>query len=144
LLVDDCLLVELKAIQDVAPIHKAQLLSYMKLLNVPCRWGFCSTSTRSSSSTGSQGLSCPVQTSIEQKETKTTKSVSRGLSADNARKDRQYARRTHSIVHPICMPTHRMDEQSVRPDPVIDTVFEDFSECPPLGSSQDPRSMDRL
>ena len=35
LLVDDCLLVELKAVQDVAPIHKAQLLSYMKLLTVP-------------------------------------------------------------------------------------------------------------
>jgi GxxExxY protein len=35
LLVEDCLLVELKAIHDVLPIHKAQLLSYMKLLNVP-------------------------------------------------------------------------------------------------------------
>jgi GxxExxY protein len=35
LLVDDCLLVELKAVNDVAPIHKAQLLSYMKLLDVP-------------------------------------------------------------------------------------------------------------
>ena len=35
LLVDGCLLVELKAIHDVLPIHKAQLLSYMKLLNVP-------------------------------------------------------------------------------------------------------------
>jgi GxxExxY protein len=35
LLVDGCLLVELKAIQDVVPIHKAQLLSYMKLLDVP-------------------------------------------------------------------------------------------------------------
>jgi GxxExxY protein len=34
-LVDGCLLVELKAVQEVAPIHKAQLLSYMKLLNVP-------------------------------------------------------------------------------------------------------------
>jgi GxxExxY protein len=34
-LVDDCLLVELKAVQDVIPIHKAQLLSYMKLLDVP-------------------------------------------------------------------------------------------------------------
>ena len=34
-LADGCLLVELKAIQDVLPIHKAQLLSYMKLLNVP-------------------------------------------------------------------------------------------------------------
>ncbi len=35
LLVDNCLLVEAKAIRDVLPIHKAQLLSYMKLLNVP-------------------------------------------------------------------------------------------------------------
>src|SRR5665811_1254506 len=35
LLVDGCLLVERKAIHDVLPIHKAQLLSYMKLLNVP-------------------------------------------------------------------------------------------------------------
>jgi GxxExxY protein len=35
LLVDGCLLVELKAIHDVLPIHKAQLLSYMKLLDVP-------------------------------------------------------------------------------------------------------------
>jgi GxxExxY protein len=34
-LVDECLFVELKAVQDVVPIHKAQLLSYMKLLNVP-------------------------------------------------------------------------------------------------------------
>ena len=34
-LADGCLLVELKAVQDVLPIHKAQLLSYMKLLNVP-------------------------------------------------------------------------------------------------------------
>ncbi len=35
ILVDECLLVEVKAIQDVAPIHKAQTLSYMKLLDVP-------------------------------------------------------------------------------------------------------------
>ena len=34
-LVDDCLLLELKAVQEVLPIHKAQLLTYMKLLNVP-------------------------------------------------------------------------------------------------------------
>ena len=34
-LVDGCLLVELKAVLDVLPIHKAQLLSYMKLLDVP-------------------------------------------------------------------------------------------------------------
>ena len=35
LLVNGCLLVELEAIRDVLPIHKAQLLSYMRLLNVP-------------------------------------------------------------------------------------------------------------
>ncbi len=35
LLVDGFLLVELKAIQGVLPIHKAPLMSYMKLLNVP-------------------------------------------------------------------------------------------------------------
>lgn len=35
LLVDDCLLVEVKAAEAVQPIHKAQLLSYMKLLDIP-------------------------------------------------------------------------------------------------------------
>lgn len=35
LLVDDCLLVELKAVLELHPVHKAQLLSYMKLLDVP-------------------------------------------------------------------------------------------------------------
>ncbi len=35
LLVDGCLLVELKAIHEVRPIHQAQLMSYMKLLNFP-------------------------------------------------------------------------------------------------------------
>lgn len=35
LLVDGCLLVEVKCVQDLHNIHKAQLLSYMKLLNVP-------------------------------------------------------------------------------------------------------------
>ena len=34
-LVEDCLLLELKAVQEVLPIHKAQLFSYMKLLNIP-------------------------------------------------------------------------------------------------------------
>ena len=34
-LVEGCLLLELKAVQEVAPIHKAQLLSYMKLLDIP-------------------------------------------------------------------------------------------------------------
>jgi GxxExxY protein len=33
--VDDCLLLELKAVERVLPIHKAQLFSYMKLLNAP-------------------------------------------------------------------------------------------------------------
>jgi GxxExxY protein len=35
MLVDSCVLVEAKAIEDVHPIHKAKLLSYMKLLDVP-------------------------------------------------------------------------------------------------------------
>ena len=35
LLVEHCVLVEAKAVTEVLPIHKAQLLSYMKLLNVP-------------------------------------------------------------------------------------------------------------
>jgi len=35
LLVDGCLLVELKAVEMVHPFSKAQLFSYMRLLNVP-------------------------------------------------------------------------------------------------------------
>jgi len=35
ILVDDCLLLELKSVETVHPIHKAQLLSYMKLLKIP-------------------------------------------------------------------------------------------------------------
>jgi GxxExxY protein len=35
LLVEDCVLVEAKAVEKTLPIHKAQLLSYMKLLNIP-------------------------------------------------------------------------------------------------------------
>jgi GxxExxY protein len=34
-LVNRCLLVEVKAVEAVIPIHKAQLLSYMKLLEIP-------------------------------------------------------------------------------------------------------------
>lgn len=35
ILVDGCLLLELKAVQEILPIHQAQLFSYMKLLDVP-------------------------------------------------------------------------------------------------------------
>ena len=35
LLVDNCLFVEVKAVREVHPINKAQLLSYMKLLDKP-------------------------------------------------------------------------------------------------------------
>ena len=35
LLIDDCLIVELKPVEKVQPVHKAQLLSYMELLNKP-------------------------------------------------------------------------------------------------------------
>jgi len=34
-LVASCLLVEVKAVQSVLPVHKATLMSYMKLLDVP-------------------------------------------------------------------------------------------------------------
>ncbi len=34
-LAEDCLLLELKSVQQILPIHKAQLLSYMKLLDIP-------------------------------------------------------------------------------------------------------------
>ena len=34
-LVNSCLLVEIKAVEKVHPIHKAQVLSYMKLLDIP-------------------------------------------------------------------------------------------------------------
>ena len=34
-LIEGCLLLELKCVQEVLPIHKAQLLSYMKLLDIP-------------------------------------------------------------------------------------------------------------
>ena len=33
--VDKCLVVELKAVETVLPIHKAQVMSYMKLLDAP-------------------------------------------------------------------------------------------------------------
>jgi GxxExxY protein len=33
--VDDCLIVEIKVVEKILPIHKAQLLSDMKLLDVP-------------------------------------------------------------------------------------------------------------
>jgi GxxExxY protein len=35
ILVEGCVLVEVKALEKVLPVHKAQLLSYMKLLDVP-------------------------------------------------------------------------------------------------------------
>ena len=35
MLVEGCVLLETKAVEKILPIHKAQLLSYMKLLNVP-------------------------------------------------------------------------------------------------------------
>jgi GxxExxY protein len=35
LLVEACVLLEVEAVKEVLPIHKAQLLSYMKLMNIP-------------------------------------------------------------------------------------------------------------
>jgi len=34
-LIEGCVLVEGKSVETVLPVHKAQLLSYMKLLNIP-------------------------------------------------------------------------------------------------------------
>ena len=34
-MIEGCVLVEAKAVEKILPIHKAQLLSYMKLLDVP-------------------------------------------------------------------------------------------------------------
>lgn len=33
--VDECLILELKAVEEVLPVHKAQLLSYMHMLKAP-------------------------------------------------------------------------------------------------------------
>ena len=35
MLVEGCVVVEAKAVEKILLIHKAQLLSYMKLLNIP-------------------------------------------------------------------------------------------------------------
>lgn len=35
LLIENCIVIELKAIESLAPIHQAQLLTYMKLLKAP-------------------------------------------------------------------------------------------------------------
>ncbi|MDD2605852.1 MAG: GxxExxY protein [Desulfobacteraceae bacterium] len=35
MLVEDCLLLELKSVEKIHPMHKAQLLSYMKLIDAP-------------------------------------------------------------------------------------------------------------
>jgi len=35
LLIEDCVLVEVKALKELFPIHHAQLLSYMKLMDIP-------------------------------------------------------------------------------------------------------------
>ena len=35
ILVERCVLIEVKAVSEVLPIHKAQVLSYMRLLNIP-------------------------------------------------------------------------------------------------------------
>jgi GxxExxY protein len=35
LLVNDCIIIELKAIEEILPIHEAQLLTYMKVMKKP-------------------------------------------------------------------------------------------------------------
>src|SRR4030095_2173052 len=74
-LVEGCLLLELKCVQEILPIHKAQLLSYMKLLNVPLgliieadRWGSTPDPARGQSLNAGG-----ARERWEQKETKITK-----------------------------------------------------------------------
>ena len=45
-LVEACLLVELKAVREIAPIDEAQLISYMKLMDIPGGRCFSFTSPR--------------------------------------------------------------------------------------------------
>jgi GxxExxY protein len=35
MLVEECVLIEVKSVERILPVHKAQLLSYMKLLDIP-------------------------------------------------------------------------------------------------------------
>ena len=35
LIIDGCIIIELKAVERLLPIHKAQLLTYMKLMDAP-------------------------------------------------------------------------------------------------------------
>lgn len=35
IVVNQCLLLEIKAVEGILPVHKAQLLSYMRLLDIP-------------------------------------------------------------------------------------------------------------
>ena len=55
ILVDDCLLVEVKAVEVLHPSSKAQLFSYMKLLDVPI--GLLINSRKLSDSTFIRGFS---------------------------------------------------------------------------------------
>jgi GxxExxY protein len=36
LIIEDCLILELKSVEAILPIHEAQLLTYMKLFQAPC------------------------------------------------------------------------------------------------------------
>ncbi|GAA3980031.1 GxxExxY protein [Pedobacter ginsengiterrae] len=36
LFIENCMVLELKSIERILPIHQAQILTYMKLLNAPC------------------------------------------------------------------------------------------------------------
>ncbi len=54
LLVDGCLVIELKSVEKLAPVHAKQLLTYLRLQNLPV--GFClSTSVQRPSRKVSDG-----------------------------------------------------------------------------------------
>lgn len=35
-IIEDCMILELKAVDSILPIHEAQILTYMKLTKIPC------------------------------------------------------------------------------------------------------------
>ena len=67
MLVEGCVVVEAKAMEKILPIHKAQLLSYMKLLNIPL--GLLINFHEMKLTDGVHRLICPEQTDEKQDST---------------------------------------------------------------------------
>ncbi len=55
ILVNDAVIVDVKSVSDLAPIHDAQLLSYLKI--PAAKYAYCSTSMLKSSNTAGSNVS---------------------------------------------------------------------------------------